>query len=445
MAIGGAIGTGLFMGSGKSISLAGPAITVVYAVIGGMLFFMMRAMGEMLLSRAVPQLQRRDRGRARAVGRIPDRLTYWVCWIITGIAEVVAVTGYTAYWWPSLPRWIPAVLMVVLIVGLNMLAVRLFGEMEFWFALIKIVAILALVVTTVVLVLTYFQAPTVTTPRSAISGRTEASCRTACTGCCWASRSPRSRSSDWSWSARQRPRRRTRRRRCRVRSTPSPSGSCSSMGWPCSRSWSSRRGPMPALMRAPSSRCSPWSVSPAAAGLINFVVLTSAASSCNSGTYSTSRMLFGLSDQGSAPHALRHLSARRTPDRALLVSAFFLMLSVPLIYSTDSVAEGFTLATTVSSVLFMVIWSLILVAYIVYRRTRPELHARSVYKRPGGVTMCWVVLGFFVFVTGTLLMSGDTRKGLAASLIWFAIMGIGLVLTKKDRLAAERREWDLAG
>ncbi|KNX36695.1 amino acid permease [Luteipulveratus halotolerans] len=442
MAIGGAIGTGLFMGSGKSISLAGPAITVVYAVIGFMLFFMMRAMGEVLLSRS----------GYRSFGDVAEDVlgpwagfmtgwTYWLCWIITGIAEVVAVTGYVAYWWPDLPKWIPAVLMVVLIVGLNMLAVRLFGEMEFWFALIKIVAILALVVTAAVLVLMHYQAPdghhASVTHLWEHGGFMPKGIHGVLTGF---------QIAIFSFVGLE-----------LVGTTAAEA-----------------KDPHTTLPRAINAIpvrillfyvfallaimvVSPWTdagpdESPfvstfslvgltAAAGLINFVVMTSAASSCNSGTYSTSRMLFGLSDQGSAPRGLHHLSGRRTPDRALLVSAAFLLLSVPLLYATGGVAEAFTLATTVSSVLFIFIWGIILISYIVYRRTRPELHERSAYKMPGGVPMCAVVLAFFVFVIGTLFMADDTRQGLAASLIWFVVMGIGLVATRRARTDAVAREY----
>ena len=105
IAIGGAIGTGLFMGSGKTISLAGPSIVFVYAIIGVMLFFVMRAMGELLLS----NLQYRS-----FIDFSADLLgpwagfftgwTYWFCWIVTGIAEVVAIASYTQFWLPHLAR-----------------------------------------------------------------------------------------------------------------------------------------------------------------------------------------------------------------------------------------------------------------------------------------------------------------------------------------------------
>ena len=114
IAIGGAIGTGLFMGSGKTISLAGPSIVLVYAIIGVMVFFVMRAMGELLLSNL----------RYKSfIDFASDLLgpwagfftgwTYWFCWIVTGIADVIAISAYAQFWFPDLPQWAPALACVV--------------------------------------------------------------------------------------------------------------------------------------------------------------------------------------------------------------------------------------------------------------------------------------------------------------------------------------------
>ncbi|HXE78673.1 MAG TPA: amino acid permease, partial [Rhodanobacter sp.] len=147
IAIGGAIGTGLFMGSGKTISLAGPSIVLVYLIIGIVLFFVMRAMGELLLSNLAYK---------SFIDFSTDLLgpwagffcgwTYWFCWIVTATADVIAISAYTQFWLPGLEAWIPAIACVLILLGLNLVTVKLFGELEFWFALIKIIAISALIV-----------------------------------------------------------------------------------------------------------------------------------------------------------------------------------------------------------------------------------------------------------------------------------------------------------
>jgi D-serine/D-alanine/glycine transporter len=164
---------------------------------------------------------------------------------------------------------------------------------------------------------------------------------------------------------------------------------------------------------------------PAAASLINFVVLTSATSSANSGIFSTSRMLFGLAEENHAPKAFARLSRAAVPSRGLLFSCFCLLLGATLVYVIPDLVTAFTLVTTLAAVLFMFVWSLILFAYIAYRRKRPQLHEASDYKMPGGVFMCWACLVFFVFVLVLLGLQPDTRQALLASPVWFVLLAVG--------------------
>ncbi len=113
---------------------------------------------------------------------------------------------------------------------------------------------------------------------------------------------------------------------------------------------------------------------PAAASVINFVVLTSAASSANSGVFSTSRMLFGLAKEGNAPKQFGKLSRRSVPATGLTFSCICLLGGVVLIYLIPNVMTVFTLVTTVSAILFMFVWTIILCSYLVYRKRRPALH-----------------------------------------------------------------------
>src|SRR5699024_10869092 len=106
----------------------------------------------------------------------------------------------------------------------------------------------------------------------------------------------------------------------------------------------------------------------------------------------------------------------------------------------SSIIEAFTLITTVSSVLFMVVWAYILVAYIVYRRRNPQLHAASVFKMPGGVAMAVVVLVFFAGMVGVLTLENDTRSALLATPVWFLILGAGWWFTGGARGAASRSQ-----
>ena len=94
-----------------------------------------------------------------------------------------------------------------------------------------------------------------------------------------------------------------------------------------------------------------------------------------------------------------------------------------MMWVIPDLVEAFTLVTTVSAILFMFVWSLILLSYIQYRRTRAELHAASKYRMPGGVLMCGLCLAFFAFILVLLTFEADTRSALIATPIWFAILG----------------------
>ena len=428
IALGGAIGTGLFMGSGKTISLAGPSILLVYLIIGVMLFFVMRAMGELLLS----NLEYKS-----FIDFSTDLLgpwagffcgwTYWFCWIVTAIAEVIAIAAYVQFWLPHLAPWIPALLCVLLLLSLNLATVRMFGELEFWFALIKIVAIIALVLVGFALVAWGFHSP---------AGNKASLANLWNDGGLF----PHGLSGFFAG----------------FQIAVFAFVGIELVGTAAAETADPRRNLPKAINSIPVRiiifyvlalaaimAVTPWRLVeadkspfvelfvlagiPAAASLINFVVLTSATSSANSGIFSTSRMLYGLADENHAPKAFTRLSKAAVPSLGLLFSCFCLLLGAALIYLVPNLMTAFTLVTTLSAVLFMFVWSLILCAYMAYRRQRPQQHADSAYKMPGGVVMCWVCLAFFAFVLVLLCLQSDTRAALLASPVWFVLLGIGYV------------------
>ncbi len=160
IAIGGTIGTGLFLGSGAAIEKAGPSVLLVYLIIGVSLFFVMRALGEMLLSNA--GYQSFTDFASDYIGNWAGYVTgwtYWFCWIMTAMADIIAVGVYVRYWF-DIPQWIPAIACLVILLALNLLTVKLFGELEFWFAIIKVITIIALIVIGIVMIVTGFQTDT---------------------------------------------------------------------------------------------------------------------------------------------------------------------------------------------------------------------------------------------------------------------------------------------
>lgn len=441
IAIGGAIGTGLFMGSGKTIATSGPSVLLVYLLIGAVLFLFMRAMGELLLS---------DERYATFADIARDLIgpwagfvtgwTYWMCWVVTGVADMVAITGYVRFWWPETPAWIPILAMTALLFALNAMTVKAFGETEFWFALVKVIAILALVVVGVVMVVvgTVDEAGT----RAAVSNL-------------------------WSHGG------------------LFPTGFTGFLGGfqialfafvgieLVGTTVAETADPVKTLPKAINSipvrimlfyvaalaaimMVTPWDqVDPerspfvtmfsmtgfgAAATVVNLVVLTSAASSANSGIYSTSRMLFGLAKRGDAPRVFSHLSKRHVPRNALFLSCVFLLSAIVLMAFGDSISGAFTLVTSMSATLFMGVWVVIVVSYLLYLRDRPELHAASVFTAPGGALSAWIVLVFMALMVLVLALFPDTRAGLVTSLVWIVVI-TGIALVHRQRMLA-RAEGD---
>ncbi|HWF27707.1 MAG TPA: amino acid permease, partial [Mycobacterium sp.] len=176
----------------------------------------------------------------------------------------------------------------------------------------------------------------------------------------------------------------------------------------------------------------------AAASIVNFVVITAAASAANSGVFSTGRMLFGLADEGSAPATFRRLNRGGVPALALVVTAVLLLASIPLLYVGGSVMGAFTLVTTISSLLFLFVWAMIVVSYLVYRRRHVQRHADSPYKMPAGVVMCWAVLAFFAFVIWTLCTERETAIALAWFPLWFVVLAAGWLIVRRRPGRADR-------
>lgn len=432
LAIGGAIGTGLFMGSGKTISVAGPSVIFVYMIIGFMLFFVMRAMGELLLSNL------NYRSFADFAGDLIGPWagfftgwTYWFCWVVTGVADVVAIAGYANELWPGIPLWIPGLATIFILLALNLPTVKAFGEVEFWFALIKIVAIIALIVTGLVMIFSGFTSSAGTASFSNLwehGGFFPKEFMGFVAGF---------QIAVFAFTG------------IELVGTAAAETKSPEKNLPMAINAIPVRvglfyvGALVILMSV-----TPWMEfkaghSPfigmfslaglgAAATIVNLVVLTSAMSSANSGIYSTSRMVFGLAQEGDAPAVFGKLSSRKVPQNALFLSCVLLLSGIVLLYAGKSIGEAFDMVTTVSAVCFMFVWAMILISYLAFRKRRPELHAASKYKMPGGKAMVWVIFAFFAFLVWALTTQPDTFTALVVTPIWFIVLAVAWQIVKKS-------------
>src|ERR1700739_2931706 len=147
IAIGGTIGVGLFLGSAKAIHNAGPGLLLAYALGGIAIFFIMRALGELLTYRPVAGsfATYADEFCGPFAGFVTG-WSYWCAWLATAMAELTAIGVYVRWWLPAVPQWLPALVALLALYGSNLLAVRMFGELEVWFALIKVANLVARIV-----------------------------------------------------------------------------------------------------------------------------------------------------------------------------------------------------------------------------------------------------------------------------------------------------------
>ena len=156
IAIGGAIGVGLFYGTGARIAETGPALVLGFAVAGVVAFFVLRAMGELVLYRPTAgSFVEYSREFIGPWAGYVSGWMYWLNWAATGVAEITAVGIYVHFWAPAVPQWVSALAALAFLLTVNLISVRLFGELEFWFSMLKVLAIVAFLGTGLYLVVTH--------------------------------------------------------------------------------------------------------------------------------------------------------------------------------------------------------------------------------------------------------------------------------------------------
>lgn len=429
IAIGGTIGTGLFLGSGAAIEKAGPSILFVYMIIGAAVFFVMRALGELLLSNK--GYQSFNDFAVDYIGPWAGYVTgwtYWFCWIMTAMADIIAVGVYVRYWF-DIPQWIPAIICLVILLGFNLLTVKLFGELEFWFALIKVVTIIALIVIGIVMIVTGFET---NDGKVSISNLWEHGglFPNGVTGFLLAFQMVL-----FSFVG-------VELVGVSAAETSNPGKNIPS---------AINKIPLRILLFYVGAifviLCiNPWTELnaesspfvqvfslvgiPIAAGIINFVVLTSAASACNSGLFSTSRIMYNLSKNKQGAKKLSKLNKHAVPANALFISSVVLSIGALLSYVIPD--SAFSIVTTISAICFIWVWSIILISHIRYKKTRRDLHRKSTFKAPFTPFINYVVLVLFVGILLIMFMADETRTALLLTPIWFILLFTSYAFRKKQ-------------
>ena len=422
IAIGGAIGTGLFLGSGQTISLTGPSLLFTYMLIGIVLFAFMRALGELLLSNSkfnsFVDIANEYLG---PFGGFVIGWTYWVCWIVSSMSDLTAMGQYFAYWYPQVPHWLTVLFIVLLLISFNLLGARLFGELEFWFSIIKVVTIITMVIVGLVLIFLSFK----TEYGHASFGNLIHHGGMFPHGAAGFLMS--FQIAVYSFIG-------IELIGVTAGETKNPEKTIPKAinNVPIRILLFYIGGLLVIMSVIPWFKVDPDSSPfvklftligvPFAAGIVNFVVLTAAASATNSGIYSNSRILFGLAKQGLGPKVLTKTNSNGVPYLSMLVSSITLLIAALLNFVFPDAIKLFIYVTTLSTVLFLVVWGLIIVSYIAYVKKNPEQHQSSAFKLWGGKIIAYIVLSFFIFIFILLFFSKDTRVAIFISPLWFIFL-----------------------
>ncbi|MFF5535535.1 amino acid permease [Streptomyces cinerochromogenes] len=439
IAIGGAIGTGLFLGAGKGISKAGPSLILAYAIAGLVIFFIMRALGELLMYRPVSgSFSEYAREFIGPFAGFVTGWTYWLFWVVTGITEVTAAAAYMTYWW-DIPQWVSALVFTVILYGANLISVKLFGELEFWFSMVKVTAIIGMILICAGILTIGFSDAGDTASVSHLwsdggffphgVGNTLMTLQMVMFAflavelvgvTAGESKDPK---------------------------TVLPKA-INTVPWRIAVFY------VGALIMILSvvpwtnfhAGSSPFVVAfekmglPAGAGIVNFVVLTAALSSCNSGMYSTGRMLRDLALNNQGPKFFTKLTSSGTPLVGTTFSAALMLVGVWINYQWPG--KAFDYVVSFATISGMWAWIVILLCQIRYRAKadRGEL-PRSEFRTPGAPFTSWFALAFIGMVIVMMGIDKDARVSLYCAPLWALILGVAyLVLKRRNPEAAAFRK-----
>ena len=436
IALGGAIGTGLFLGSAGTIQMAGPAVILSYSIGGFIAFLIMRQLGEMMAQE--PVAGSFSNLAHKYWGDFPGLLSgwnYWILYVLVGMSELTAVAVFVQYWFPSIEPWQTTAFFFLLINAINMAHVGLFGELEFWFASIKVVAILAMIALGAFLLL------------SGHAGEQAGISNLWTHGGFFAK--------GWHGVF------------ISLAVVAFSFGGLELVGIAAAETDNPQKtipkavnqviyrilifyvGALVVLlalypwnMLGMSVDHANWAVAmsaspfvkifdligiPAAAHLLNLVVLTAALSVYNSCVYCNSRMLYGLALQGNAPKTLTKVSAKGVPVYSLLISSGATLFCVGLNYVLPKEALGVLMSLVVAAL--VINWAMISLTHLKFRAEKVRLGEKLVFKAFWYPFSNYICLAFMAMI---LYILGEMEQWAAVILApcWVSLVALSYVAKK---------------
>ncbi|MEG2576700.1 MAG: amino acid permease [Glutamicibacter sp.] len=428
MALGSAIGTGLFYGSSSAIQAAGPAVLFAYMIGGAAVFIVMRAMGEMAVKHPVSGSFAHY--ASRYLGRFAGFVTGWTFafeMAIVAIADVTAFGIYMGFWFPQVAQWIWVLAVVLLIASINLMKVKVFGETEFWLAIIKVTAIIAMIIGGAALIIFGFNAPETETatgiatlmsagtlfPNGFVGLLLSFSVVMFAFGGIETIGITAGEAAD------------------PAKSVPA---AINTVPWRILLFYVASLAVVMMLFdwRQIDGSASPFVQIfdglgiPAAAHVLNAVVITAAVSAINADTFGAGRMLYAMSEIGHAPKSFGRISRNGVPWMTVLVMGAALLGGVVLNYLIPE--NVFLLIASIATFATVWVWIMILTSYLAMRRKeaaagRGPAVARE-YAVPGGTVAVWIALAFMVFVVVLLALSPTTRVALYTGIAWLVLLAV---------------------
>ncbi|MCW8040616.1 MULTISPECIES: amino acid permease [Acinetobacter] len=427
IALGGSIGTGLFLGIAQTIKLAGPSVILGYAIAGLIAFLMMRQLGEMIVEEPVSGSF--SHFAYKYWGKFAGFMSgwnYWVLNILVCMAELSAIGLYIHYWWPDIPTWVSALGFFIFINVINLLNVKLFGEMEFWLAIIKVIAIIAMIA---------FGSYLLASGNGAASSNL---------------------SNLWALGG------------------FFPNGV---MGLVMAMAMimfafggielvgiaaAETDNPKTTLPKAINQivyrvllfyilslviilSLYPWNQmaqggspfvlifdslgSQTAATVLNFVVLTAAVSVYNSTNYCTSRMLLGLAEQGNAPKLFSKINDRGIPVNAVMASAFFTLLCVLINYLFPEKAFSLLMMLVVAAI--VINWVVISYTHLKFKQRMIATNTPTLFPSIAYPLSNYLCIAFMCGILLIMSLTPDMRIAVWMIPIWISILLIAYFFQKK--------------
>ena len=457
IALGGAIGTGLFYGSAESIALAGPAILLAYLIGGLAIFMIVRALSEMSVEdpKAGAFSYYATQYWSKRAGFVSG-WNYWFNYILVSMVELSVVGTFVNYWFPAIPTWVSAAVFLAIIAAANLLGVSQFGEFEFWFAIIKIVAVVAMILGGLAVIV--FALPT-------DSGVKASFANWFTVGGGFFPNGLMSHTPD-GWTGLL----------MALVVVMFSFGGTELIGITAGETEDPRRtipratndiiwrilvfyiGALGVIMAVV-----PWNMidgksSPfvqifdsvgvhAAAGILNFVCLTAVMSVYNSGLYANSRMLYSLAKQGNAPAYLGKLNKHGVPVAGVLTSAVITAIAVVVVFLWPEFAFNYLMS--IATIAGIINWTMIMFTEMKFRRVAAAGKAPADsalaglsgqkaidaihFKLPFARVTPWVVLAFLALVVVLMLFSPSYRVAVIAGVIWLAVLLVMYQLTQAGK------------